>query len=491
MEGVDGRAPSEAPSSSEDFYASNSEDVRPAKEPMEQPLAPDVDRASDDDDYDSSSEMDLSMPSRSATPEPVSTAAAVAASSAHAGTKRKLSDSDNADDSASLLAADRFKKRKLYMTRAPEQPVAPPTAGLPVEIWQRVFLQYLSPIMLARSLRVCKNFHRYLTAIPSQPPVAKKNQGRLQPMDSESIWIQARKNYFTTLPRPLNGLSELQMLQLIGGSRCQFCNRSPGHTPATSVYNAGPGLNGVRVMWPFRIRSCGQCLEPQIMKASRYSLTSSTRLMDVQDVHVLAHPEYAPLRAGVTHGFRSPDLHFATESLRQTQAGIPANLRFSKINYKPQLDAIKEEAELAKTLGDGAADEWRKGLVTKGKAAMADCARWERWELSMRPGTDLAQVLREYDVSSFPRLVEETHSRSAGVNGTQPPLTANGKQNFPPSIVSMACSRLYVLCHLFYASPRAPESREIPTGCKRQTLISTVQVRLLIHCRNPSTSLDI
>lgn len=79
---------------------------------------------------------------------------------------------------------------------------------------------------------------------------------------------------------------------------------------------------------------------------------------------------------------------------------------------------------------------------------MADCARWEKWELNMRPGTDLAQVLREYDLSSFPRLVEGTHSRSAGVNGAQPPLTANGKQYFPPSIVTMDSSHLYVLRRL-------------------------------------------
>ncbi|KAK4506736.1 hypothetical protein PRZ48_000469 [Zasmidium cellare] len=395
MEGVDERVSSEAPSSSDDFY--NSEDVRPAKDTMNGPAKdtmhdppPDMDGATNgDDDNDSSSEMDLSTPSRTATPEPEPLPACVA-SDTLAGNKRKLSDSDSADDAASLLAAERFKKRKLFMTRALEQSVAPPTAGLPVEIWQRVFSQYLSPTMLARCLRVCKSFHQYLTAIPAQPPVAKKSQGKVQPVDSESIWTQSRKNYFTTLPRPLNGLSELQMLQLIGGRRCQFCDRQPVRTPATSFFTAGPGPDGVR------------------------------------DVQVLAYPEYAPLRAGVTHGFRSTDLHFATESQRQTPQGIPANLRFSKIYYKAELDAIKDEAELAKTLGDGAADEWRKGLVAKGKEAMADCARWEKWELNMRPGTDLAQVLREYDLSSFPHLVEETQSRSAGVNGTQPPLTANG-----------------------------------------------------------------
>lgn len=112
--------------------------------------------------------------------------------------------------------------------------------------------------------------------------------------------------------------------------------------------------------------------------------------------------------------------------------GIPGNLRFAKVYYIPDLEAIKAEEENAKTLGEGAADEWRKGLATQGKDAMADCARWEQWELNMRPGADLSQVLREYDISSFPRYLGETHGRSAGLSTGQfqPAIVANGKQHF-------------------------------------------------------------
>lgn len=113
--------------------------------------------------------------------------------------------------------------------------------------------------------------------------------------------------------------------------------------------------------------------------------------------------------------------------------GIPGNLRFAKVYYIPDLEAIKAEEENAKTLGEGAADEWRKGLAAQGKDAMADCARWEKWELNMRPGADLSQVLRECDMTSFPHYFGQTHGRSAGVNGTQvqPSVVANGKQHFP------------------------------------------------------------
>lgn len=270
MEGVDARASSAAPSSEEDFYAINAPKDAAGQTPQEtthHSPAPEPQMSEEPEDDDSSSEMDLSTPSRPTTPMPEpQQLPELAAASNLAGTKRKLSDSDTTDTAASLHAAERFKKRKLYMTRSSDHAVAPSTANLPVEVWQRIFSQYLSPIMLSRCLRVCKNFQHYLTAIPAQPPVAKKNQGKLQPMDSESIWTQSRKNFFTTLPRPLNGMSELQMIQLIGGLRCQFCNRQPVQTPATSVFTAGPGPNGMRVIWPFRIRSCGQCLEHQIMK---------------------------------------------------------------------------------------------------------------------------------------------------------------------------------------------------------------------------------
>lgn len=104
------------------------------------------------------------------------------------------------------------------------------------------------------------------------------------------------------------------------------------------------------------------------------------------------------------------------------------------------MEAIKAEEENAKTLGDGAADEWRKGLAAQGRDAMADCGRWEKWELNMRPGADLSQALRECDISSFPRYLGETHGRSAGVNGTQnlPPTVVNGKQHLRLDLVQSA-----------------------------------------------------
>lgn len=73
---------------------------------------------------------------------------------------------------------------------------------------------------------------------------------------------------------------------------------------------------------------------------------------------------------------------------------------------------------------------------------MADSARWEKWEAGLRLGANLAQVLREYDLSSFPHLVQEVQSRSAEAKAAQSSATTNGKQHLQSSCGSvMACNQ--------------------------------------------------
>ena len=229
MDGTDDRDASEAPSSSSDFYNMDTPDNQhgvPA--PAEQPrielnsMAIPPNEQDDGDAEDSSSEMDLSASSRSSSPEPPGDVAQ------HTGTKRKLSDADDADDVAVPALEDPSKKRKL--SPQPAQQVngsVPMPSGLPVELWQQILL-YLPPAMLCRCLRVSRTFNGYLTRTTAAP-VAKKSQAKqVRVLDSEAIWTQARKNWFPNLPKPLLRCTELKMLQLIGGSTCQFCNR-PTH----------------------------------------------------------------------------------------------------------------------------------------------------------------------------------------------------------------------------------------------------------------------
>ena len=101
----------------------------------------------------------------------------------------------------------------------------------------------------------------------------------------------------------------------------------------------------------------------------------------------------------------------------------------NRVFYAKDIEDITAELEDAKSYGEGAADEWRKGLDTKGKERVADAARWEKWEGQMRLGSDLSQVLREYETSSFPHRFAALQGRPAMPTGSQQPLVvSNGKQ---------------------------------------------------------------
>ncbi|KAI7292081.1 hypothetical protein KC352_g2384, partial [Hortaea werneckii] len=440
-EGDNARAETDSPSSSEpDFYADTSADAHPdpaqldvqqekAEQQQQQrqnsapslpdPLGPSGEPVEEDDTQDSSSDMDVSESSRSSSPEsdqeqsqeqeqPQDQHQLQAQSQIHAqdlnhvttkltGTKRKLSDAaedDNLDALEQALHEDPSKKRR----HSPSQssPVPPNTdtsalvASLPPELWQHIFLR-LSPAMLSRCLRVCRAFNTYLTKTKAQPTLstAKKpkdpEKDKVKTVDSDSIWAEARKLYFPNMPRPLMRCSELTMIQLIGGKTCQFCGKTPAPLPATGPFSAGPGPHGLRVVWPFGIRTCGQCFDQHTLK----------------DVELLVSPA-ASLRFGLPYAFRTPDLHFVPEMTRQLPGGIPSHLRVAKVHYQDDVQTIQEEYEDVKGYGEGTAEEWRKGLVTKGKEAMADAARWEKWESQIRLGADLPHALREYDLASFP-----------------------------------------------------------------------------------------
>ena len=444
MDYTDGRPASAAPSSdSSDFYnyeAPNKQTIIPA--PDAQPrLEHNEDTVmtidQDNEDADSSIEMNLSDASPSASPEPLPEPLPSEPQveprqdvTNHAGAKRKLTDDVANGDRQTI--DDPLKKRRL----SPSAPIVyhggvSQAVNLPRELWQQIFL-YLPPVALCRCLRACKTFRGHLTEAKAAPTAQKKpakGQPRVRVLDSDAIWAHARKTHFPNLPRPLARCSELEMLQLIGGRTCQSCGKLP--TPATldPLFRAGPGPYGLRVFWPFGVRACGQCILHSIIKVSvpwiNVSLTT-TPYKCSQDVQILISAA-ATLRFGLPYCFFTPELHYIPDSQRQQPGGIPSHLRAAKIYHSSDIEAIVQEHEDAKSLGEAAAEEWNKGLSKRGKEAMADAARWEKWESQLRPGTSVSQALREYDPSSFSQQLESTHSKSTGINGMQPTALGNGK----------------------------------------------------------------
>lgn len=135
--------------------------------------------------------------------------------------------------------------------------------GLNASLWQRTF-RFVPPMYLGRLLRVSRKFNTLLTMadgseLHSRPsiPVSPNLE------TSDSIWAASRRNFAPGLLKPLKGHNELDMWRLLRGNRCQFCSQRKMLITTTNgpeFWQCGPGREGVRVIWPFGIRSCGPCL---------------------------------------------------------------------------------------------------------------------------------------------------------------------------------------------------------------------------------------
>ena len=159
------------------------------------------------------------------------------------------------------------------------------------------------------------------------------------------------------------------------------------------------------------------------------------------------HPA-APLTRGLPYAFRTSDGHFVPDHIRQSPNGMPAQTRLQKTFHRKDVDNITAEVDEVNSFGDGAADEWRKGMT-------------------MSLGKMPAEVLREYDLASFPRLLDQQQrqqrqatSQYAHVGGALAPPPFHGKQesfsnlNFPILVPHIAKQ------HAVYGSSAATSRKE-------------------------------
>lgn len=142
---------------------------------------------------------------------------------------------------------------------------------LPVEILQHIF-SFVSPLSLGRLLLTCRMFNALLDPTKPLPPASTSPPSGLTLQSQNDVWTQVRRNIAADHPRPMDDMTELEMWRLIRGSSCEFCSKkTKTKVPllATSPWNAGPGPEGVRAIWPFRRRTCGPCLECRIVKVNQ------------------------------------------------------------------------------------------------------------------------------------------------------------------------------------------------------------------------------
>ncbi|PGH13150.1 hypothetical protein AJ79_03857 [Helicocarpus griseus UAMH5409] len=237
---------------------------------------------------------------------------------------------------------------------------------LPGEIWQHIFT-FLPPTSLGRIICVNKAFRSLLTPSEAELPSYPETRGVLKYMNPSSIWSVSRRAFYPGMPRPLSFLNEIEMWRLVYGSTCQFCGKSSSSCLGNhTIWEAGPGLDGVRIIWPFGIRSCGECILAKTEK--ELNLLFSSTLPSI-------------LIPSLPFAFFTPSMHFASSiSLRNNQP--PADMALTKYFYKAHVEDMRRKFEEVKSLGPAATEEWVKGLEGSGKDKLADAARLEQWEAS-------------------------------------------------------------------------------------------------------------
>jgi hypothetical protein len=178
---------------------------------------------------------------------------------------------------AEAPALPQHKKRRLGFPSSGLSALSP-CAGLPPAIWQHVFLR-CSLFDLGRLLQVNRSFHFYLTDVQdvsvSDPD---PDPGSLRLVKSDSVWAAARNALPVKSPKPLPGFSELQMWQLVWSRRCQHCQKLGSGAAGDKVWQKGPGNDGVRTIWPFGIRACGECLTERCQTVSRSNASNKQAL---------------------------------------------------------------------------------------------------------------------------------------------------------------------------------------------------------------------
>lgn len=168
-------------------------------------------------------------------------------------------------------------------------PLKPPPqesglSSLPPGVIQ-IILSHLDPPSLGRLIRVNRRFQGLLDSrfpLPSDVGLRHSYKGHTfstntSPIRSqEIIWTISRRRHAPNMPKPMQGLSERDHFALAFGVACQFCavRHSQAARRSHDIWKPAPGESSVRTLWPFKIRSCVQCLAPRLKKVYSHSCQS-------------------------------------------------------------------------------------------------------------------------------------------------------------------------------------------------------------------------
>lgn len=135
--------------------------------------------------------------------------------------------------------------------------------------------------------------------------------------------------------------------------------------------------------------------------------------------------------------FLTPDVNVVSpQAMRNTP--VPATVQLTKVYWPAQVESLQAELEDVKRFGVATAEEWIKGLDSRGTEAIHDASRWDRWYLS--------GGVRQMRMRSSP---------------AQPTSTANrGSSSNIPNVGEVAAGKNITATHSIRRNPKR-HAREI------------------------------
>ncbi|KAL7942376.1 hypothetical protein V8C42DRAFT_154782 [Trichoderma barbatum] len=240
---------------------------------------------------------------------------------------------------------------------------------LPAEVWHHIF-SFLTPDTLGRLLSVNRLFHKFLD--PASPfsaslPVFHMYPALLPTLSPDAIWRASRRLHWPNMPAPLKGRSELNMWRFACSRSCQLCGQlDKAYATENSSRCCGPGNTTVAPIFPFFINTCGNCLVEKSVKEIDLLLSTS-------------NPSF--ILPGLPMVFLTPDVNVISPQAMRN-APVPTDVQLTKVYWPSQVESLQSELEEVKRFGVAAAEEWIKGLDSRGTKAIHDASRWDRWYLS-------------------------------------------------------------------------------------------------------------
>ncbi|KAK5071489.1 hypothetical protein LTR64_004733 [Lithohypha guttulata] len=234
---------------------------------------------------------------------------------------------------------------------------------LPDSVLQHVFLS-VDPRSLAHLVRVNQRFRTLLDSRSYLPDISKKQSHDVYATRSQdSIWAYSRRQYFPSMPKPMQSLSEYAQFALVFGTKCQICAEpsSAIGTTTSSSWIVGPESGDIRAVWPFRLRACKDCILRKLRKDAEVLLSDAS-----------------PLLPGLPFALFDQFMNYIPHTL--VRESVPLGLTPQKYYLISDIESFQEELREARSLALAAAEEWLKGLSDKGRASQADAARFENWE---------------------------------------------------------------------------------------------------------------